>query len=38
MKRSGLPSSRSTTAPSVSTSVTSPVARSSVRAGRPMNE
>ena len=42
MKSSGLPSWRSTTAPSVTISVTAPaalpVARSQVCAGRPMNE
>jgi hypothetical protein len=38
MKSSGLPSTRSTTAPSVTTSVTKPLARNSVRAGKPMKE
>jgi hypothetical protein len=38
MKSSGLPLKVSTTAPSVTTSVTKPLARSSVFAGRPMNE
>ena len=37
-KSSGLPSSVSTTRPSVTTSLRKPVARTSVRAGRPMNE
>jgi len=42
MKSSGLPSWRSTTTPSVTISVSAPsgvaLARSSVRAGRPMKE
>jgi hypothetical protein len=38
MNSSGLPSSVSTTAPSVTTSVRKPLARSSVRAGSPMKE
>jgi hypothetical protein len=38
MKSSGLPSCTSTTWPSVTTSVRGPVARSNVRAGRPMKE